>query len=170
TQGGLGFVWGGVADASGYLFEGEAEFRVAKPLGLAAALVHYGYEWGNGERLAPGVRAEEEEGEGYGLGAELRWYTSGRAFGGFYLGAGVSAFPFARWTSRQDDDLSGVYEEDEIRRGRDAVYDVHAALGFTWRPHKGFALSPNVIFGNFFSRSPDSGLYAGVGLRGSLGF
>ncbi|MCI0341948.1 MAG: hypothetical protein L0216_12510 [Planctomycetales bacterium] len=162
--------YGGTGDASGYVFDIEFEAALGKPFGLAGAIVHYGYEWDNGEDLAPGNEAEEEEGSGTGIGVEWRWYASGKAFHGFFLGAGATLFVVADWEFKGDANMNGTYEPSEIEEGDNAVFELHATLGVTIRIGRVFGLTPYLIFGNFFSSSPEAGIYGGVGLRGGFAF
>ncbi len=160
----LGF-YGGTPDASGYVAGIEGDFAVAKRFGIVAALLNYGYEWDNGEDLAPGNEAEEEEGSGSGLGAEFRVYTGKEALSGFYVGAGFSLFLVAEWEFKGDSNLNGVYEPSEIEDGDEVVFETHFTLGFSIPIGRHFRIAPALILGNFFSSSPEGGPYAGVGLR-----
>jgi len=156
SQIGVGAEFGAGADATGALFHGEWEFALGERLALAARLLHFTYTWeGEGDFTDDA----EEDGEGTGVGAEVRFYPR-RAFDGFYVGAGIGLFPIAEWE----------YTDGSLREeGDDVSFAGHASLGYCIRTGRSFAITPTLIIGSYVSDSPESGPFGGLGLSFNFG-
>ena len=154
----------GEDEAEGSLVTLEWEFKLAKSTTLAARLMAFDYEWNNDEFPF----REEEDGDGIGIGAEIRWYLTKEAFAGFWLAGGLGLFD-GDWVFQEDVTGDGNFDSFAREEGDDLAVEAHFGLGYTFRFGRRFALAPTFIIGNYESDSPETGVYAGLGLRFSFG-
>lgn len=140
-----------------------------KGLAVYARLSYYQYEYDDGDSLAPGNFHEEEEGSGFGLGGEVRWYVKERAFDGFYIGAGLGLYPAADWENKEDVNGDGVFQPIEIDDGTDVSFEIHGTLGYTIRIETRVGITPAIVFGHY-TGDAGPGPFIGAGIQGSIAF
>jgi len=153
-QAGFGAEFGVGPDAVGSLITVEAEFPVGDKISVAGRFLSYDYSFDDGDT--------EEDGDGRGLGGEFRFYPQ-EALKGFYVGAGAGFFFDASYETRNS--LGFVTET-----GDSSTFAPYGAVGYTFRFGKTFALTPTFIIGTYVSDSPESGPFAGLGLRATFGW
>ncbi|MCZ6688814.1 MAG: hypothetical protein O7H41_04340 [Planctomycetota bacterium] len=153
---------GGGGDGVGSISGVEFEIRLPKGFSVAPMYLYYQYTYD--EDGGP----DEEEGYGGGPGVEFRWYATRDAFRGFYLGMGASLL-FGHWEGDYDETGDGTAESHE--EDDEVSIEVHSSLGYTFRIGPHFAISPTLIVGDYITSADEgSGVFAGVGLRLSVGF
>ncbi|MBK8974362.1 MAG: hypothetical protein IPM29_00390 [Planctomycetes bacterium] len=99
----------------------------------------------------------DETGHRTGVGVEARCYPE-QSLDGFYVGAGV--FPPTSW-----DCQDGGYEES----GDETAFAVDGSAGYIWMLGDKFSLRPTAIGGSYHTDFPESGAFAGLGVRFGLG-
>lgn len=159
----LGALFGGGADATGNLVGIEGEIPFLDNFSVAAQLLRYEYHFEEDDDEF----TAEEDGDGIGIGAEARWFPR-RSLDGFYIGAGVGVYPFTDWEFTETNTRTGQVVDFED--GDDVAIESHGTLGWMFRIGRHVALTPVFTFGTYITDSPESGPYAGLGLRVSVGF
>lgn len=148
---------GAAAGSSASLVAVEGELAVGNHLAVVPRLVHYNYSWeGEGDFTDEAT----EKGDGTGAGVELRFYPK-QALDGIYVGLGAAAFPVNDWEYRD-----GSYRE----AGDSTTFTVYASGGYMIRLGEHFSLGPTALVGSFLSDSPETGVFAGIGLRFGIDF
>jgi hypothetical protein len=144
----FGFGGAGSPDASaavGYL---EYERAIGESVGLALRAGTISYEYDDDVYW--------EEGDGPGMEASFRFYTSGEALSGFYIGGGLGVW-FTEWDWR--DDYGTIWETRGS--GDSASVELHFALG--GRIGDTVQFNPSFQLGHFVSSESEMGLYFLVG-------
>jgi hypothetical protein len=122
-------------------------------LTIAPRIMSYNYSWED----------ESEDGDGTGIGAELRFYPR-EDRSGFYIGGGLGWFLNNSW--EYTDANSPINNES----GDSAAFTVYAGTGYMFRIGQRFVIGPTAILGSYISDSPESGPYAGIGIRFGVNF
>jgi hypothetical protein len=157
-QVGFGFEAGtDFVESSGTLASAEVEFPTSEHSTITGRILSYDYEWEEDEDFNP----DEEEGSGTGFAFEYRYYPK-QVMDGFYIGAGLGLFPVADWEFREN----GVVTET----GDSLSSTVYGSMGYAIRAGEHFTITPTFAAGSYISDSPESGPYAGLGIRFSFGF
>ncbi|MDY6789834.1 MAG: autotransporter domain-containing protein [Thermodesulfobacteriota bacterium] len=95
----------------------------------------------------------EEDGEGIGLGAGVRYYFSGSGLDGFYLGGSLEF-----WDVEYDfEEYNSIFGEGDLK-----AVNVSAEAGYRFMFNKNMGIVPNARLGNFFTFDEDCTLNSGV--------
>ena len=95
----------------------------------------------------------EEDGEGIGLGAGIRYYFSGSGLDGFYLGGSLEF-----WDVEYDfEEYNSIFGEGDLK-----AVNVSAEAGYRFMFNKNMGIVPNVRLGNFFTFDEDCTLNSGA--------
>lgn len=95
----------------------------------------------------------EEDGEGIGLGAGVRYYFSGSGLDGFYLGGSLEF-----WDVEYDfEEYNSIFGEGDLK-----AVNVSAEAGYRFMFNKNMGIVPNARLGNFFTFDEDCTLNSGA--------
>lgn len=145
----LGIGGGSALDSSGTVVFAEYERALTDNLGVALRAGLLSYEYDNGSYW--------EEGDGPGVEATLRFYTS-EALKGFYLGAGVGVW-LTEW------DWATYYSYGS---GDSTSVELHAEIGARFGSK--VSINPSLQIGHFISSSAELGPYAFLGVAVGVPF
>lgn len=145
----FGFGGGGTADGSGTVGYVEYERALTDSMGLALRAGTLSYDYDDGYYW--------EEGDGPGMEATFRFYTS-EALKGFYIGGGLGVW-FTEWDWREAG-FSGSGDSTSV--------ELHFALGA--RIGDTVQFNPSFQLGHFVSSDAELGIYAFVGAAVSMPF
>lgn len=148
----FGFGGGSSFDSEGVVAYAEYERVLSDRMGLAIRAGVIDYEYDDGDYF--------EEGDGPGVEAALRFYMSGDAPNGFYLGGGLGVW-FTEWTYID-------YFPLQTGSGDSTSLEVHFALGARFNVGDTVILTPSFQIGSFISSDSELGPYALLGF--SVGF
>jgi len=146
----FGFGGGGAADSAGAVGYVEYERALGESVGLALRAGTLAYEYDDGWYW--------EEGDGPGMEAAVRFYTSGEALSGFYIGGGLGVW-FTEWDYRDT-------PSSPTLSGESTSVELHFALGA--RIGDTVQFNPSFQLGHFVSSEAEMGLYVLAGA--SVGF
>jgi len=141
----FGFGGGGSADSSGAVGYLEYERALGESVGLAVRAGVLSYEYDDDYYW--------EEGDGPGLEASFRFYTSGEALSGFYIGGGMGVW-FTEWDYRD-------YPGAPTYSGDSTSVELHFVLG--GRIGDTVQFNPSFQLGHFVSSDAELGLYVFAG-------
>lgn len=145
----------GSPDASAAVGYIEYERALGQSIGLAVRVGTLSYEYDDDVYW--------EEGDGPGMEAAVRFYTSGEALSGFYLGGGLGVW-FTEWDWR--DDYGTAFETRGS--GDSTSLELHFALGA--RIGDTVQFNPSFQLGYFVSSDAELGLYAFAGVAVGVPF
>jgi len=151
----FGFGGGGSADSSGAVGYVEYERALGESVGLAVRAGTLSYEYDDDVYW--------EEGDGPGMEASFRFYTSGEALSGFYIGGGMGIW-FTEWDWR--DDYDTIFETRGS--GDSTSVELHFVLG--GRIGDTVQFNPSFQLGHFVSSDAELGLYVFAGAAVGIPF
>jgi hypothetical protein len=148
---------GAGGDSVGSIVTVEGESPLGDKISIAPRVMRYDYSWeGEGDF----TDNAEEDGDGVGIGAEIRFYPQ-NVLDGFYVGAGAAVFPASDWEYR---------DGSTVETGDDTSFTAYGSAGYMFNLGERFFIGPTAIVGSYVSDSPESGFYGGVGLRFGINF
>jgi len=125
-------------DATAVLLMGEYERQLAPHLSINGRLASVSYDYDDGDY--------EEDGDGTGLEAGVRFYPKSQNMTGFYVGANIGLWS-SDWDFTED---KGTAFQRSGSGDSDAI-NVNATAGFKFPLGQAVYLQPAAVLGNFFS-------------------